>query len=186
MNQIHLTDEALERAAASVRRAMLDSLPPPSRCEHEFSALFQAKMRSLLDRYDLRRRMRTAAQRAAVVILALLVSAGVWLGVDAEARAAFSVWVREVCGEHILYRFFGAPAANTLPVYRITWLPEGYEQVDVYSSGEVYDVFYQKGNDMMHSFVFDYRFVQNGFRYQELRINCMCKRRFSQRRASAL
>lgn len=162
MDAISLSDEALTKAAASVRRSMLDSLPPPSRCEHEFSDLFQAKMRRLLDRYDLRRRARAAVRRVAVVFLALLFSAGTWLGVDAEARAAFSAWARELYEEHIIYRFFGAPAADTLPAYRITWLPKGYEQVDLNSSDKAYNVFYQSGNDAMSSFAFDYRFVQSG------------------------
>ncbi len=126
MNQAVISDEALRQAAASVRRAMLDSLPPPSQCEHTFSDLFQARMKRLLSRYDRRRTLRTLSRRVAAVLLAALIGGGVWLSVDAGARAAFLTWAREVYEEQILYRFFGAPAADALPLYQITWLPEGY------------------------------------------------------------
>lgn len=162
MSQTILSDEALQQAAASVRQSLLDSLPPPFQCEHEFSDTFQAKMKRMIARYNLRRTVCQAARRVAAVFLAALIGAGVWLAVDAEARAAFSSWVREVYEEHIVYRFFGEPAAKELPAYRITWLPDGYEEVDIFDSGETYNVLYQKGDDLMSAFIFDYRFVQSG------------------------
>lgn len=161
MNQIVLSDEALKQAAASVRRAMLDSLPSPAECEHAFSPAFRDKMKKLIAKYDLRRSFRKTMQRAAMFALAALLSLTAWLGVDAQAREAFFSWVREVYEEHIVYRFFGEPAAEDLPAYRITWLPEGYEEVDVYSDNVAYNAFYQKGDDIMSAFVFEYFFAQD-------------------------
>ena len=162
MNQIVLSDEALKQAAASVRRAMLDSLPSPAECEHEFPPAFQAKMKQLITKFNLRRTIRKTALRAAMFFLAALIGVSAWLGVDAQARAAFFSWVREVYEEHIVYRFFGEPEADTLPAYRITWLPEGYEEVDIYSDDERYNAFYQKGDDVMSAFVFEYVFALDG------------------------
>lgn len=162
MNHIVLSDEALKQAAASVRQSLLDSLPPPSQCEYEFSDTFQAKMKHLITRYDLRRRTHKAVQRVAAVFLAALISVSVWLSVDTQARAAFFSWVREVYQEHVVYRFFGNPTAEELPAYRITWLPEGYEEIDVYNDGKIYNALYQKGDDMMSAFVFEYIFTQDG------------------------
>lgn len=162
MNQIVLSDEALKQAAASVRRAMLDSLPSPAECEHEFSPAFRDKMKKLIAKYHLRRTIRKTMQRAAMFVLAALLGVSAWLGVDAQAREAFFSWAREVYEEHIVYRFFGEPAAETLPAYRITWLPEGYEEVDAHKGKALFNAFYQKGDDIMSAFVFEYLFTQDG------------------------
>ncbi len=161
MSQITLSDEALKQAAASVRQSLLDSLPPPSQCEHEFSPTFRDKMQKLMSKYDLRRSIRKTMQRAAMFFLAALIGVSAWLTVDAQAREAFFTWVREVYEEHIVYRFFGEPVAESLPAYRITWLPEGYEEVDAHEGEAAFNALYQKGDDIMSAFVFEYFFVQN-------------------------
>lgn len=162
MSRIVLSDEELKQAAASVRQSLLDSLPAPSQCEYEFSDTFQVKMKKMITRHDLRRTVRKAMRRVAAFFLAALIGISVWLTVDAEARAAFVSWMREVYEERIIYRFFGESEADGLPVYRITWLPEGYEEIDVYNEDKIYNALYQKGDDVMNAFVFDYRFVQCG------------------------
>lgn len=162
MSQIVLSDEALKQAAASVRQSLLDSLSPPSRCEHEFSPAFQANIQKLIAQVNLRRAVRKTMRRAAMFFLAALVGVSVWLAVDTEARAAVLTWAREVYEEHIVYRFFGKPAAEELPAYRITWLPEGYEEVDVYSSGDLFSALYQKGDDVLSAFGFEYYFSRDG------------------------
>lgn len=162
MSQIVLSDEALKQAAASVRQSLLDSLPPPSRCEHEFSPAFQANIQKLIAQVNLRRTVRKTMRRAAMFFLAALVGVSVWLAVDTEARAAVLTWAREVYEEHIVYRFFGEPAAEELPAYRITWLPEGYEEVDAHEGKAAFSAFYQKGEDITSAFVFEYLFAQNG------------------------
>lgn len=162
MSQTTLSDEALKQAAASVRQSLLNSLPPPSQCEHEFSPAFQAKMKHLMAKFNLRRTIRKTAQRAAAIFLAALIGVSSWLTLDAEAREAFFSWTREVYEEHIVYRFFGEPAAETLPAYRITWLPEGYEEVDVHEGQVAFNAFYQKGDDITSAFVFEYFFMQDG------------------------
>lgn len=168
MSQIVFSDEALKQAAASVRQSMLDSLPPPSQCEHEFSDTFQTKMTRLLSRDKRLQTVRKTARRAAAFFLAALIGASAWLGVDAEARAVFFPWVREVYEGHIVYRFFGKPAADTLPAYRITWLPEGYKELDVYDSDDLFSALYQKGASITNAFAFQYIFVQEGSLHQLL------------------
>lgn len=170
MSQIVLSDEVLKQAAVSVRRAMLNALPTPGECEHEFSPAFQAKMKKLIAQFNLRRTVRKTMQRVAAFFLAALVGISAWLAVDAEARAAVFSWMREVYEEHIVYRFFGEPTTDTLPAYRITWLPEGYEEIDVYDGDEAYNAFYQKGDDITSAFVFEYFFMQDGF-YTEMQID---------------
>lgn len=161
MNDVLFSEDALRQAAASVRRALLDSLPAPSQCTHEFSPEFQRKCKRLISRERRRGSARTIAKRAAMFFLAALASVSVWLSVDAGAREAFFSWVRDVyTGAHI-YRFFGEPAADTLPVYRLSWIPEGYEEEEVYHDGEIFAVFYLCGEDISHSFEFRYFFAQH-------------------------
>ena len=161
MNQIILSDEALKQAAASVQRAMLDSLPSPAECEHEFSPAFQARMKKLITQFNLRRTVRKTMQRAAMFALAALIGVSAWLSVDAQARESFFSRVREVYEEHIVYRFFGEPAAKTLPAYRITWLPEGYGEPLTHDSEQRYAALYQIDNDTDSQFVFEYTFMRN-------------------------
>ena len=45
---MQLTDEDITRAAKEVSRAIIDSLPDPADCKHEFSERFHEKMAVLL------------------------------------------------------------------------------------------------------------------------------------------
>lgn len=161
MNHVSFSEDALRQAAALVRQSMLDSMPFPSQCTHEFSPGFQGKMERLISREWRRGSARKAMKRVAMFFLAVLVSAGAWLSVDSEARAAFTTWVRHVYESSVVYRFYGEPAAEALPAYRITWLPEGYEILDVFDNGNVFNAFYQQGDDVMTGFVFEYFFAQD-------------------------
>lgn len=93
--------------------------------------------------------------------LAAIVSLGAFFAVNAEARAAFCSWVRDVYEDQIVYRFFGEPVSEELPEYHISWIPAGYEIVDVFYNGDLYNAFYQQGDDVMSAFVFEYFFVQD-------------------------
>lgn len=161
MNDGFFSEEVLRQAAVAVRRSMLNSMPPPSQCAHEFSPEFQEKMQHLISRERRRGSARKAMKRVAMFFLAVLVSAGAWLTVDAGAREAFFSWVRDVyTGAHV-YRFFGEPAAEELPAYRLSWIPEGYEEAAVHDDGETFMAFYRCGDDVLHSFEFRYFFAQH-------------------------
>lgn len=130
MSNIVFTDDALRSAAAEVREVMLRALPPPSECTHEFSGGFKSKMETLIRRMELRDGLRRLGRSAAAVFLALIVSLSGWLAVDAEARAGFVNWAREVYESSIIYRYFGNEKSLTeLPEVELGWLPEGYVEV---------------------------------------------------------
>ena len=121
-----ISEEMLKKAAAEADQAIRDSLPAPADCEHEFSPSFQRKMRRTFRKakhpiiYKL-------PKYAACFVLALILTSGTWLTVDAEARAAFLAWVREQYEAFVEYRFIGeAPQENTTVEYELTWLPEGF------------------------------------------------------------
>lgn len=120
-----VSEKILKRASAEADQAIIDSLPSPADCTHEFSQTFQRKMRRILHKarhpfiYSL---PRYAACFALVVALA----SGTWLTVDAEARAEFFAWVRTQYETFIEYKFVGEiDKSNTLQ-YELTWLPEGF------------------------------------------------------------
>lgn len=128
MSEYVLTDQALTEAADCVVTAMLDSLPPPSECDHTFSPEFEAKMEKLLKQAKRKRKPMKTMQRVAAVFLAVVVGTGVFFTVDAEARAAFFGWIKETYETYFVYRFSGEETSQEKPKdYRLGQIPDGYE-----------------------------------------------------------
>ncbi|MBQ4564126.1 MAG: hypothetical protein IJA58_06575, partial [Lachnospiraceae bacterium] len=63
------TDQDLVVAAGIVRQSMLDALPEPEACTHEFSAQFQEKMKRLFAKDRTLNAFATIRRFAAAVIL---------------------------------------------------------------------------------------------------------------------
>ena len=126
-----ISEEMLKKAAAEADHAIRDSLPAPADCKHEFSPLFQRKMRRTFRKakhpiiYKL-------PKYAACFVLAVALASGIWLTVDAEARAAFFAWVRAQYGTFVEYRFIGdSPQTDDqFKQYELTYLPEGFSEVN--------------------------------------------------------
>ena len=152
-------DGELRKAARFVTQAMVDAVPPSSACKHVFSPTFQAKMARLTARekwMDIRQRW---AKRIAIALLTLMVGAASWLSIDADARETFIHWVREVYENSIIYRFFNdsSQAFQDIPIYRPTWLPEGYRQLLISGDHTSQTIVYQRGEDAAETIIFDYR-----------------------------
>ena len=129
MSNNDFTDDGLRSAANKVRNALLETLPQPSECNHVFSKAFNAKI-ALLIRKDLRRASTSRFLRhAAIVFLVLLLGVSSFLAVNSEARATVVRWIREAFDNVIVYHFQGAPE-KLIPRYTLTWVPEGYEEID--------------------------------------------------------
>ena len=69
-------------------------------------------------------------RRVASIALTILITGGAWVTVDAEARAAFVSWVKEVYGTFFVYRDSDevTDEAETR-IYRPEWIPEGYKEI---------------------------------------------------------
>ena len=111
-----------------------------------------------------RRQWHGAMKRVAVIFLALLISASVWLAVNEGARAAFINWVVEWYDTQIIYRFSGDPADDPyapLPRYEVTALPEGYEPFkdEIITPGS-YDIGYVNADGDL--FWFGYQRMEQG------------------------
>lgn len=149
MKRYNFTNADLRCAAAVVCNAMLEQLPEPSECRHTFSEEFEQKIRELMERKNHHETgWHKFAQRAAAVILAVLLGLGAWLAVDQDARAAVARWVREFYENSIVYRFFGNAPTEENFFYKLTWVPEGYEITNQVGDDSTQTVVYQKESDV--------------------------------------
>lgn len=151
-----ISEEMLKKAAAEADQAIRDSLPAPAECEHEFSPSFQRKMRRTFRKakhpiiYKL-------PKYAACFVLAVVLTSGTWLTVDAEARAAFFAWVQEQYEAFIEYRFIGyADQELEDDHYELKSLPEGFYEVNRMESDGNVDVVYQDASGDMIQFSYSY------------------------------
>lgn len=158
-----MTDEALRRAARGSCQAFLAALEADFDPQAAYvpSPAFRRKLRGLRRRAE-HPYLHAALRRAAVFFLALLLSGGVFLSVDAEARDALRAWLREIGESFVLYRFTGEDAPAAFPRYRLGWVPEGFvmtEEDDLSNVG-MYGAYYADPETGL-GFDFDYQFMKN-------------------------
>lgn len=129
---MNLTEEMLRQAAQEVTEEWLRRIPEEP---HTFSRRFRRRMRPLLAnpvgyvRSAARPLWRKVLRAAACVVLACALALGTLRAVSPETYAAVVRWVAEWYETYVVYYFRGAPEEEELPLYAITALPEGYEEV---------------------------------------------------------
>ena len=161
------SDNELRQAAKLVRQSMLESLSAAPE-EYTPSPGFRRRMEPLFARARRMEGARRWTRRAVAAALALVLGTGAWLATDADARAAFVGWVREICGDSVLYRFFSPSPASVIPTFRPTWVPEGYREVDTVSDDTSTSILYQRGDDSTDQFIFGYMFYSSDTEFQLL------------------
>lgn len=149
-----ITDEMLRAAAArscEIYVAHLEKGFDPE-MKHEFSPEFLKKIERLKRRAKHPVFYKTM-HRVASIILAILITGGAWITVDAEARAAFVGWVKEVYEEFFVYRFSDEIEVQNEPQeYEFTWLPNGYEKVYETDTGSQITKLYKNDAGQMLQF----------------------------------
>lgn len=142
-----ITDEMLRSSAARSSELFAHTITSdydPVQ-QYEPSDLFEKKIRRLLRRskhpYFYR-----AIRRIASIFLAAILVGSMYLAVDMEARAAFLGWIKEVYEHSIVYRIMPSSAAKDLPHYELTWLPDGFDEPDIYENETVYSALYQNSS----------------------------------------
>lgn len=150
-----ISDERLREAARKVEESFLASLPEPEDCEVTFSPEFERKMEKLIQRtkHPIRRRIMKAV---ACFLLAVLISGGSILTLSAEARAVFVGWVREIHDNYFVHWYAGE-SKNTLDegvIYRLTWLPTGYQEISAPVPGACVDTLFGNEEGMIAVFVY--------------------------------
>ena len=147
-----ITEEMLKAAAVEADQVILDSLPAPEECEREFSNSFRKKIRRISRRAN-HPVLYKFAKSVACFVLAVILTGGVWLTVDAEAREAFIRWVKETSGTYSVYHFEGTDSETQTsegqsseeeisPEYSLAWIPDGYTEWATENVGDSIYVMY--------------------------------------------
>lgn len=167
MNKSKFSDDQLRSAAISVEDSLLESLPPPSSCDHKFSRGFEQKMNAALKEEKHHHLPYLAKRSIAALFLAAAILVGTWLSLDVEAQASFLNWIRETYKTSIVYHFFNNGERTALVQYQLSWIPEGFEQTDGILDDTFSSEFY------LHpitgdSFLFEYASMSSGFHIELL------------------
>ena len=139
MTQKIWTDQELQDAAEKVREKLLNSVPPPSQCPHEFSLPFQTGIEKIKCKKKKHETLMSALTKIAAILLVVILGIGVWVRVSPDSWAAVQTWVAECYENSIIYRFLNA-RSNEVTGFslgsvetakrHIGWLPDGYEESD--------------------------------------------------------
>ena len=151
------SQKELKQAAAATARAMLNALPPAQE-ERLYSPEFQKSMTALLRRERRRTASRRRTRWAAVLALVCLAGVTVWTASQAHAGGGASSWVRQNFQNSVVYSFSGAASDQALPSYRLSWLPEGYQETLRYTHQSVVSIVYQ--TSLKETLVFTYLHIQ--------------------------
>lgn len=150
-----ITDEELISAAASVRDAMLCTLPEPEGCAGAFTAQFEEKIRKAKKAAQRKTAWRRFVRGAVAAMLFVLIGFSMLLAFSTETRAAVRIWVRESVGNLTTYSFQKSEV-KALPEYELTWIPEGCERVYDESSDTMRLMLYQEGSNETKGFTLGY------------------------------
>lgn len=126
-----ISDKELHDAARKVEEAVLASLPEPEECKETFSPKFERRMKKLIRRVD--HPVQYWMQKSvACFLVALLLGSSCLLALSSEARAASWGWIREVSAGWSVYHYVGEKKDSLEDIiYRPTWIPDGYEVINV-------------------------------------------------------
>lgn len=126
-----ITDEALRAALEEVDNVILDSLPDPSECEHQFSARFERRMRKVRRRAKHPMTYKVLRQVACFLLAILILFSSVMI-FSSEARAAVVDWIKEQFETFYHYFFAGDPSseADNRSEYELGWVPDGFSLVN--------------------------------------------------------
>lgn len=154
-----ITDEMLRVAASrscEIYVAHLEKGFDPTK-KHEFSPEFLRKIERLKRRAKHPVFYKTM-RRVASIVLAILITGGAWITVDAEARAAFVGWVKETYEMFFVYRYSGEADVLTEPNdYRPERIPDGYSEYMTIDENGGVTVFYkhESGKRMKFGYIHD-------------------------------
>ena len=122
---------------------------------HQFSKQFERKIRKLKRKAD-HPILYHALRSAALVAIAILVTASAWLTVNVEARRAFFGWIKSFYETYFVYSFQddGINSLSTIN-YRPTLLPAGYTEFIVDDTTSTVHVLYSNadGNYITFSYI---------------------------------
>ena len=139
-----ITDEMLYHHAAEARDIWLSTFPGDSEIpEHEFSEEFNKEMERLVTLSQKQKKPTKRLQRIAAMFAVVIIGTSSFFAINAEARAAFVGWIKELADTYFVYRYEDESDVSIAPTdYRPTWLPDGYTEFYVDDSEDTVFVAY--------------------------------------------
>lgn len=119
------TDAQLREAAGQVRQSLLDSAPPPSQCQHEFSESFKTSIQELSEIHKGKKHPHMFA-KVASIILTILFMTGIGLAMNTEARAVVVNWFVKQYESSMVFGFSDHKNIEEPSSLLPTWIPDGY------------------------------------------------------------
>lgn len=157
-----ITDEMLYQHAAEARDIWLETIPGDGDMrEHQFSEAFMKEMDGLMVKSNQKRKKTgRGIRKIAAVLAVVLIGTSSWLAMDAEARSAFTQWIRTIAPAQVMYHFVGEAPKEEIPDFHCSWLPAGMEAAELIHSGQQGYVVYFGENDVHCSL--DYSYMHEG------------------------
>ena len=141
-----ISEEMLRQAAHEAGNALLAALPEPEDCNDSCSKRFETKMVRLIRRTKHPVVYKTLS-RVASILLVVMITASVWLSIDARARQVFFGWIRQIGETHYTYHFAGdVQNSSAQRSYEPTWLPENWVEIDRWTDESGFTAVYSDGS----------------------------------------
>lgn len=137
-----ISAKQLRAAATIVESRMLAEIDTNEISPHEFSEAFEHKMKPVLKKARRQEKARQTVRTIAASLVIVILCGIVWVATHAEAREAVQKWFKFTWNNIITYRFTEEYTDEFL-TYRPTWLPEGYEEGDVFETDDYCSIFYE-------------------------------------------
>ena len=88
--------------------------------------------------------------------MVILISAMTWLTVDAHAREAVFIWIKQVYETKIVHRFTVNENQEVLSTYSINWVPEGFVIDEEYTNNVLHrELYYSESSDQFILFEYN-------------------------------
>lgn len=148
-----ITDEMIAEAAAELNEAVINSLPDPHECKHQFSRKFERKMEKLIHRVNHPVRYMVLS-RVASILLVIFIGFTMVMSFSPTARAAVFGWIKQAYESFYSYYFETDVEKESNYRYQIDPLPEGYTELSSSLTGRVSTYIYL--SDQNELLVFTY------------------------------
>lgn len=117
-----------------------------------FSYEFEQNMKKMMNGYGTTGM--SAGKRCMAFVFWLVFLCSLLLAVNKEVRACFTGWLKEQTGQVMIYRSLVQQDTQTLPDYRLRWIPEGYGDQKIVDHEHERTVFYE--NEQGQRLIFSY------------------------------
>lgn len=157
MTRNTFSEQALKKAAGSVRSYMIRSLPEEA--EGQFSCEFLSNIEELRILRKRHEKQRQFKKRFTAAIVALISIIAMLLTFNKDVRAAVFSWFKEIFDTRTIY-WFNVNNPDGLPAYEIFDLPENFIRISDKSLTHSRTMLYQNSENMDDLLSFEYAVLQ--------------------------